>query len=58
MIKKPWAVQTPDGYGIAVRDITMLSLTYDHRVIDGALGGGFLSRIVWYLEHFDTRREV
>ncbi len=57
LIKKPWAVQTPDGYGIAIRDITMLSLTYDHRVIDGALGGGFLSRIAWYLEHFDTRRE-
>jgi 2-oxoglutarate dehydrogenase E2 component (dihydrolipoamide succinyltransferase) len=58
MIKKPWAVATPDGYGIAIRDITMLSLTYDHRVIDGALGGGFLSRIAWHLEHFDTRREV
>jgi len=58
MIKKPWAVETPDDYGIAVRDISMLSLTYDHRVIDGALGGGFLSRVVWYLEHFDTRREV
>ncbi len=58
MIKKPWAVETPEGYGIAVRDITMLSLTYDHRVIDGALGGGFLSRIAWYLEHFDTRREA
>jgi 2-oxoglutarate dehydrogenase E2 component (dihydrolipoamide succinyltransferase) len=58
MIKKPWAVQTPDGYGIAIRDITMLSLTYDHRVIDGALGGGFLSRVAWYLEHFDIRREV
>jgi 2-oxoglutarate dehydrogenase E2 component (dihydrolipoamide succinyltransferase) len=58
MIKKPWAVATPDGYGIAIRDITMLSLTYDHRVIDGALGGGFLSRVAWYLEHFDTRREV
>jgi 2-oxoglutarate dehydrogenase E2 component (dihydrolipoamide succinyltransferase) len=58
MIKKPWAVQTPDGYGIAIRDISMLSLTYDHRVIDGALGGGFLSRVAWYLEHFDTRRDV
>jgi len=58
MIKKPWAVETPDGYGIAVRDISMLSLTYDHRVIDGALGGGFLSRVAWYLEHFDTRREL
>lgn len=58
MIKKPWAVETPDGYGIAIRDISMLSLTYDHRVIDGALGGGFLSRVAWYLEHFNTRREL
>lgn len=58
VLKKPWAVQTPQGYGIAVRDITMLSLTYDHRVIDGALGGSFLSRVVWYLEHFDTQREI
>lgn len=52
--KKPWAVRTEAGYGIAVRDITMLSLTYDHRVIDGALGGSFLSRIAWYLENFEA----
>lgn len=58
IVKKPWAVKTPVGYGIAVRDIAMLSLTYDHRVIDGALGGNFLSRVVWYLENFDTTREV
>jgi len=58
IIKKPWAVRSLHGYGLAVRDISMLSLTYDHRVIDGALGGSFLSRIVWYLEHFDTSREV
>lgn len=58
VLKKPWAVMTPQGYGIAVRDITMLSLTYDHRVIDGALGGSFLSRVVHYLEHFDTNRDI
>lgn len=58
IVKKPWAVKTTVGYGIAVRDIAMLSLTYDHRVIDGALGGSFLSRIVWYLENFDTNREI
>jgi 2-oxoglutarate dehydrogenase E2 component (dihydrolipoamide succinyltransferase) len=58
IIKKPWAVKTSRGYGIAVRDITMLSLTYDHRVIDGALGGGFLSRVAWYLEQFDLSREM
>jgi 2-oxoglutarate dehydrogenase E2 component (dihydrolipoamide succinyltransferase) len=52
--KKPWAVRTETDYGIAVRDITMLSLTYDHRVIDGALGGSFLSRIAWYLENFEA----
>jgi 2-oxoglutarate dehydrogenase E2 component (dihydrolipoamide succinyltransferase) len=57
LLKKPWAVQTPTGYGVAVRDISMLALTYDHRIIDGALGGSFLSRVVWYLEHFDTSRE-
>ena len=56
--KKPWAVKTPTSdYGLAVRDITMLSLTYDHRVIDGALGGSFLSRIAWFLENFDTDRD-
>jgi 2-oxoglutarate dehydrogenase E2 component (dihydrolipoamide succinyltransferase) len=51
--KKPWAVKTDEGYGIAVRDITMLSLTYDHRVIDGALGGSFLSKIASNLENFN-----
>ncbi|HJZ41796.1 MAG TPA: dihydrolipoamide acetyltransferase family protein [Bacteroidales bacterium] len=56
--KKPWAVKTStSGYGLAVRDITMLSLAYDHRVIDGALGGSFLSRVAWFLENFNTDRE-
>jgi 2-oxoglutarate dehydrogenase E2 component (dihydrolipoamide succinyltransferase) len=58
IIKKPWAVRTTQGYGLAVRDISMLSLTYDHRVIDGALGGRFLSRIVSYLENFEISREI
>ncbi len=58
IIKKPWAVRTAQGYGLAVRDITMLSLTYDHRIIDGALGGSFLSKLVWYLENFDATREI
>jgi 2-oxoglutarate dehydrogenase E2 component (dihydrolipoamide succinyltransferase) len=56
IIKKPWAVKTSSGYGIAVRDIIMLSLTYDHRVIDGALGGSFLSSVAKRLENFDTAR--
>jgi 2-oxoglutarate dehydrogenase E2 component (dihydrolipoamide succinyltransferase) len=56
--KKPWAVKTQSGYGLAVRDITMLSLTYDHRVIDGALGGSFLSRIASLLEQFNPARTL
>jgi 2-oxoglutarate dehydrogenase E2 component (dihydrolipoamide succinyltransferase) len=56
--KKPWAIKTSDGYGIAVRDIIMLSLTYDHRVIDGALGSGFLDCIARHLENFDVKREL
>lgn len=56
--RKPWAVKISQGYGIALRDIIMLSLTYDHRVIDGALGGNFLSRIAWLLENFNTAREL
>jgi 2-oxoglutarate dehydrogenase E2 component (dihydrolipoamide succinyltransferase) len=54
IIKKPWAVKTGGGYGMAVRDITMLALSYDHRVIDGALGGSFLSRVAWYLENYTS----
>jgi 2-oxoglutarate dehydrogenase E2 component (dihydrolipoamide succinyltransferase) len=56
ILKKPWAVKTIEGYGIAVRDIIMLSLTYDHRVIDGALGGSFLSAVAENLEKFDITR--
>jgi 2-oxoglutarate dehydrogenase E2 component (dihydrolipoamide succinyltransferase) len=51
IMKKPWAVKTPEGYGVAVRDIMMLALSYDHRVIDGALGGSFLSAVGRNLEH-------
>lgn len=54
ILKKPWAVKTPEGYGVAVRDIMMLALSYDHRVIDGALGGSFLSAVAKYLEGFEN----
>jgi 2-oxoglutarate dehydrogenase E2 component (dihydrolipoamide succinyltransferase) len=43
--KKPWVVETNSIHSIGIRDIVTLSLSYDHRIIDGALGGGFLSRI-------------
>lgn len=57
IIKKPAVVKTSNGLAIGIRDIVMLSLTYDHRIIDGALGGEFLNRIVHYLENFDVERE-
>jgi 2-oxoglutarate dehydrogenase E2 component (dihydrolipoamide succinyltransferase) len=54
--KKPAVIETPAGDVIAVRHKMFLSLTYDHRVVDGALGGAFLRKIADYLEGFDSNR--
>lgn len=56
--KQPAVIETPEGDAIAIRHIMILSLAYDHRVIDGALGGMFLKRIAEYLEDFDVNRSV
>jgi 2-oxoglutarate dehydrogenase E2 component (dihydrolipoamide succinyltransferase) len=56
--KKPAVVETPYGDLIAVRQMMFLSLSYDHRVVDGALGGSFLRRIGDYLEQFDPQRPL
>ncbi|GAA4086777.1 dihydrolipoamide acetyltransferase family protein [Mucilaginibacter panaciglaebae] len=56
--KKPAVIETPEGDVIAVRHLMMMSLSYDHRVVDGALGGSFLSRIAYYLENWDANRQV
>lgn len=56
--KKPWVVETPQGDFIAIRHIMMLSVSYDHRVVDGALGGQFLRRVGDYLEQWDVNRTV
>lgn len=56
--KKPAVVETPTGDIIAIRHKMFLSLTYDHRVVDGALGGAFLRRIADYLENFDLNRSI
>jgi 2-oxoglutarate dehydrogenase E2 component (dihydrolipoamide succinyltransferase) len=58
IIKKPVVMETIQGDVIAIRNIMTLSLSYDHRVIDGALGGKFLYRISEYLENFDTGRKI
>ena len=56
--KKVVVVETPEGDTIAIRPIMMMSVTYDHRVIDGALGGQFLNRIVQHLETFDNNQTI
>lgn len=56
--KKPAVLETPTGDVIAIRHKMMLALTYDHRVIDGALGGGFLRYLADQLEQFDVNRTV
>ena len=56
--KKPAVMETPTGDAIVVRHKMFLSLSYDHRVVDGAMGGAFLRRIADILEEFNTNREV
>jgi 2-oxoglutarate dehydrogenase E2 component (dihydrolipoamide succinyltransferase) len=56
--KKPAVLETPTGDVIAIRHKMFLSLSYDHRIVDGALGGAFLRRIADNLEQFDINRAV
>ncbi len=55
--KKPAVVETPYGDLIAIRHLMFLSLSYDHRVVDGALGSSFLRRIADYIENFDGNQD-
>ncbi|MDB4250807.1 2-oxo acid dehydrogenase subunit E2 [Flavobacteriales bacterium] len=56
--KKPVVLETVEGDVIAIRHMMFLSLSYDHRVVDGALGGQFVRRVADYLEQFDTNTIV
>lgn len=56
--KKPAVVETPYGDAIAIRHKMFLSHSYDHRVVDGALGGSFVRRVADYLEKFDINRTI
>ncbi|MBK3517710.1 dihydrolipoamide acetyltransferase family protein [Carboxylicivirga marina] len=56
--KKPAVIETPTGDVIGIRHKMFLSLSYDHRIVDGALGGAFLRRIGDYLEEFDINKEL
>lgn len=56
--KKPAVIETPSGDTIGIRHMMFLSHSYDHRVVDGALGGRFLRRVADYLEQWDINREI
>ena len=58
IVKKPAVMETEYGDVVVVRHKMFLSLSYDHRVVDGALGGAFLKRIAENLEEFDVNREI
>ncbi len=55
--KVPAVIETPEGDFIGIRQKMFLSHSYDHRVVDGALGGSFVKRVADYLEAFDVNRE-
>ncbi len=56
--KVPAVIETPDGDFIGIRHKMFLSHSYDHRVVDGALGGMFVKRVAEYLEQFDVDRAL
>ncbi len=56
--KVPAVIETPEGDFIGIRFKMFLSHSYDHRVVNGALGGQFVKRVAEYLEAFDVNREI
>jgi 2-oxoglutarate dehydrogenase E2 component (dihydrolipoamide succinyltransferase) len=58
VVKKPAVIETPYGDTIGIRHKMFLSHSYDHRVVDGALGGSFVRRVADYLERFDSNRSL
>jgi len=56
--KVPAVIETPEGDFIGIRYKMFLSHSYDHRVVNGALGGQFVQRVKEYLEAFDVNREI
>ncbi|RIV20648.1 2-oxo acid dehydrogenase subunit E2 [Fibrisoma montanum] len=58
IVKKPAVIETPQGDLIGIRQLMFLSHSYDHRVVDGSLGGQFVRRVADYLEQFDINRTL
>ena len=56
--KKPAVIETPEGDFIGIRHMMFMSMSYDHRVVDGMLGGSFLRKVGDYLENFDINRQI
>jgi 2-oxoglutarate dehydrogenase E2 component (dihydrolipoamide succinyltransferase) len=56
--KKPAVIETPSGDAIAIRHMMFLSHSYDHRIVDGALGGTFVRKVADYLENWDINRTI
>ena len=56
--KKPAVIETPEGDFIGIRHKMFLSHSYDHRVVDGSLGGSFVRSVANYLEKFDVKRSI
>lgn len=56
--KRPVVLETPQGDVIAIRHMMYLSLSYDHRIVDGSLGASFLTEVANELERFDANREI
>ncbi|WP_339756024.1 dihydrolipoamide acetyltransferase family protein [uncultured Winogradskyella sp.] len=56
--KRPEVITTEKGDEIAIRSMMYLSLSFDHRVVDGFLGGSFVRRVADYFEQFDTNRRI
>ncbi len=56
--KRPMVLETPQGDCIAIRHMMYISLSYDHRIIDGALGSTFLNVVSKELENFDVNRQI
>jgi len=56
--KRPMVIETPQGDSIAIRHMMYISLSYDHRIIDGALGSTFLNSVSKELENFDSNRSI
>lgn len=58
IVKKPAVLETKDGDVIAIRNLMFMSHSYDHRVVDGSLGGMFLKHVHDYLQNWDLNTEI